>query len=328
MLSETLVSPDGELRCRAASALAEGAFYDRVPELVRSLESAAQHEDMDGSDEVATIIAAIVQLAERSQEAEAGIEVQLIEVLSSRLGGAPEPVRLAIAQVLAHLGREQDEDVIDYLLKDESPAVRRAAVHALGRFAYENARDAIRLSLADESSAVRIAGAKVLGESGRLEAAEGLHGLIADEDSRVVAVAIRSVGRLYRGGEAATDEVYDMIENALASEPIVALAACEALEEVGGARAGAIARSALQCSEPDVVRAAVTCLGAHAGEADLIESISLVAHSDWSVRAEIARVLSERGCRKSLPALLRRLVVEDDAFVRQVILRAIGRLET
>jgi hypothetical protein len=295
---------------------------------VRSLESAAQHEDMDGSDEVATIIAAIVQLAERSQEAEAGIEVQLIEVLSSRLGGAPEPVRLAIAQVLAHLGREQDEDVIDYLLKDESPAVRRAAVHALGRFAYENARDAIRLSLADESSAVRIAGAKVLGESGRLEAAEGLRGLIADEDSRVVAVAIRSIGRLYRGGDAATDEVYDMIENALASEPIVALAACEALEEVGGARAGAIARSALQCSEPDVVRAAVTCLGAHGGEADLTESISLVAHSDWSVRAEIARVLSERGCRKSLPALLRRLEVEDDAFVRQVILRAIGRLET
>ncbi len=328
LLSETLVSLDCELRCRAASALAEGAFYDRVPDLVRSLESAAQHEDMDGSDEVATIIAAIVELAERSQEAETGIEVQLIEVLSSRLGGAPEPVRLAIAQVLAHLGREQDEDVIDYLLKDESPAVRRAAVHALGRFAYERARDAIRLSLADESSAVRIAAAKVLGESGRREAAEGLRGLIADEDSRVVAVAIRSVGRLYRGGEAATDEVYDVIENALASEPIVALAACEALEEVGGARAGAIARSALQCSESDVVRAAVTCLGAHGGEADLIEAISLVAHPDWSVRAEIARVLSERGCRKSLPALLRRLEVEDDAFVRQVILRAIGRLET
>ena len=58
------------------------------------------------------------------------------------------------------------------------------------------------------------------------------------------------------------------------------------------------------------------------------EAISLVAHSDWSVRAEIARVLCERGFRKSLPALLRRLEVEDDAFVRQVILRAIGRLET
>ena len=327
LLSLTLRSAHGELRCRAASALAEGGFYDRVPDLVRSLEAAAQNEDIDGSDEVATMVAAIVKLAERSEETEAGIDVQLIEVLSSRLGGAPEPVRLAIAQVLAHVGREQDEDVIGYLLKDESSAVRRAAVHALGRFDFEHARDAIRLSLADESSSVRIAAAKVLGESGRLEAVEELRGLIADEDSRVVAIAIRSVGRLYRGGEAATDEIYDLFGNALDAEPIVALAACEALKEVGGDRAGALARSALQCSEPDVVRAAVTCLGAHGGEEDLAEAISLVAHLDWTVRAEIAQVLSDRGYRKSLPALLRRLEVEDDVFVRQVILHAIGRLE-
>lgn len=327
LLLQTLDSPDSDLRCRAASAMAEGAFFDRVPNLVRSLEAAAQNEDIDGSDEVATIVAAIVELAERSEEAEAGIDVQLIEVLSSRLGGAPEPVRLAIAQVLAHVGREQDEDVIGYLLKDESSAVRRAAVLALGRFDFEHSRDAIRLALADEASSVRIAAAKVLGESGRFEAAEELRGLIADEDARVVAVAIRSVGRLYRGGEAATDEIYDLIGNALGAEPIVALAACGALEEMGGRRAGALARSALQSSEPDVVRAAVVCLGAHGGEEDLAEAIALVAHFDWSVRAEIAQVLSERGYRKSLPALLRRLELEDDAFVRQVILRAIDRLE-
>ena len=166
----------------------------------------------------------------------------------------------------------------------------------------------------------------MLGESGHLDAAEELRGLIADEDSRVVAVAIRSVGRLYRGGEA-TDEIYDLIGNELRAEPIVALAACEALKEVGGDRAGALARSALQCSEPDVVRTAVACLGAHGGEEDLTEAISLATHLDWSVRAEVAQVLSERGHRKSLPALLRRLEVEDDAYVRQVMLRAIGRLE-
>jgi HEAT repeat protein len=327
LLSETLHSLDGELRCSAASALANGAFYDRVPELVRSLEAAAQNADMEANDEVATIVAAIVELAERSEEADSGIDVQLVEVLSSRLGGAPEPVRLAIAQVLAHVGRQQDEDVIGYLLKDESSAVRRAAVRALGRFAFDHARDAIRLSLADESSSVRIAAAKVLGESGHLEAVAELRGLMADEDPRVAAMAIRSVGRLYRGGERATDEIYQLIEDALHASPIIALAACEALEELGGGRAGALARSVLQRPEPDVVRAAVTCLGTHGDENDLIEAISLVAHYDWSVRAEIAEVLSDRGYRKSLPALLRRLEVEDDAFVRQVILRAISRLE-
>jgi HEAT repeat protein len=107
----------------------------------------------------------------------------------------------------------------------------------------------------------------------------------------------------------------------------VALAGFDALSEIGGDHAGRLARSALKRSEPDVIRAAVACLGANGCDEDLTEAIPLVAHHDWSVRAEIAEVLSDRGLRKSLPALLRRLEVEDDAFVRQVILRAIGRLE-
>ena len=327
LLADTLGSLDGELRCRAASALAEGEFFGRISDLVRCLEAAALDQNSEGHDEVATIVAAIVQLAERSQASESGIDVQLIELLLSRLGGASEPVRLAIAQVLARVGREQDEDVIDYLLRDESPAVRGAAIRALGRFGLERARGAIRLALADESSLVRIEAAKVLGESGHLEAIEELRGLTVDDDARVVAVAIRSVGRLYRGGEEATDEIYDVIAAALEAEPIVALAGFDALWQIGGARAGRLARPALRRPEPDVVRAAVACLGAHGTEEDLSDAIGLVAHLDWSVRAEIAEVLSERGHRKSLPELLRRLEVEDDAFVRQVILRAIGRLE-
>jgi len=174
---------------------------------------------------------------------------------------------------------------------------------------------------------VRIAAAKVLGESGQLEATEVLRGLIVDEDTRVVAVEVRSFGRLYAGDEQAPDEVYELIGNALRADPIVALAACEALQEIGGDQVGTLAGSVVQCAEPDVVRAAVTCLGHHGAEADLIEAIWLVSHPDWSVRAEIARVLSDRGVRKSLPALLRRLEVEDDAFVRQAILHAIDRLE-
>lgn len=327
LLVEALGSHDGQLRCRAASALAEGEFFARVPDLVRCLEAAAKNEHRESDDEVETIVAAIVELAEKSEASEEEIDVHLVELLSSRLGGAPEPVRLAIAQVLARVGREQDEDVIDYLLKDESPGVRRAAVRALGRFDFDDSREAIRLSLADESSLVRIEAAKMLGESGRLEAIDELRGLIGDEDARVVAVAIRSLGRLYRGGEEASDEIFAEIAHAIEAEPVVALAGFDALSEIGGDHAGRLARSALKRSEPDVIRAAVACLGANGCDEDLTEAIPLVAHPDWSVRAEIAEVLSDRGHRKSLPALLRRLEVEDDVFVRQVILRAIGRLE-
>jgi len=256
-----------------------------------------------------------------------GVDVQLIEVLSSRLAGASEPVRLAIARVLARLGRPQDEDIIGYLLKDESPSVRRAAVSALSRFELDQTRDSLRLALADEATVVRIEAAKVIGESRNPAAIEELRRLSTDNNPRVVAVAIRSLGKLYEEDWPEAGEICELIEQALSAGPVIALAGMDALREIGGERAGALARGALERSEPDVVRAAVACLGAHAVETDLVEIIPFVGHPDWSVRAEIAEVLSARRVRKGLPALLRRLEVEDDEFVRQVMLRSISRLE-
>ena len=325
--ADAVASADGELRCRAAGALAEGEFLGRVPDLVRCLEAAAQHDGVDGGDEAEAIAAAIVELAERSAAAHHGVEFELVDLLASRLSGAAESVRLAIAQVLARVGREQDEEVIDLLLKDESSGVRRAAVRALARFGFDRARDAIRLSLADESSLVRIEAAKVLGESGRPEAIDELRGSLGDEDPRVVAVAIRAVGRLYRDAPSPSAEITAFIADALRAEPDVALAGFDALVEIGGRDAGRLAATALRRPESDVVRAAVACLGAHGSDDDLTEAIPLVAHADWSVRAEVARALAERGHRKSLSALRRRLEVEDDAFVREAISAAIGRLE-
>ena len=144
---------------------------------------------------------------------------------------------------------------------------------------------------------------------------------------KVVAVAVRSLGRLYDDSIPDMEEIYELVGLALEASPIVALAGFDALRQMGGERAGALARSALSPTEADHVRAAVACLGEHAVESDLLEIIPFVGHQDWSVRAEIAEVLSNRGTRKGLPALLRRLEVEDDAFVRQIVLRAIGRLE-
>ena len=234
---------------------------------------------------------------------------------------------MAIAQVLARVGRKQDEDLIVYLLKDESPAVRRAAVGALGRFGFEQTVASLRISLADESSLVRIAAAKVLGASKRIEAADELRRLISDQDPWVVAVSVRCIGQLYKETESSPDEISTLIVDALAGNPIVALAGLDALRDVDDPQTGRLALAALTRSEPDVVRSAVACIGAFGSADDLMELVALVPHSDWSVRAEVAEVLSERRCRKCLPSLLRRLEIEDDAFVRQVILRAIGRLE-
>lgn len=324
LLAESLSDGDFELRCVAASAIGRGGFVGRMPDLVRRLEAAAREEDVDSNDEVRTVVAAAVALAGHPDAISAGIDVQLIEMLSCRLAGATEPVRLAIAKVLARVGREQDEELIDYLLKDESPAVRRAAVKALGRFEFERGREALRLALVDESSPVRIAAATVLGRSDRAEAAEDLAGQMQDTDARVVSVALRSVGRLHRGRGISSGDLESLIRPALDREPLVALAA---LVEVGGDSAGHLALAALSRPEADVVRAAVACVGAHGDERDLAKLLPVVAHEDWAVRAEVVQAVSDRAYRKGLPTLLRRLEVESDAFVREAMLRAVERLE-
>ena len=59
----------------------------------------------------------------------------------------------------------------------------------------------------------------------------------------------------------------------------------------------------------------------------LKELFPLVAHADWSVRAEAVRVLAERRVRHAVPAILRRLETEQDEFVRDAIFRALAVLE-
>ena len=72
---------------------------------------------------------------------------------------------------------------------------------------------------------------------------------------------------------------------------------------------------------------AATCIGRHGKAEDLDMLVPLVSHADWSVRAEAIQVLADRGVARAVPSILRRLETEQDEFVRDVILRALKRLE-
>lgn len=326
-LVEALVVDDSELRRAAARALGRGRFARCLPDLVRRLEAAARSSQFDSHDEISTLIDAIVELAERPEAVGAGGDAQTIEMLSSRLEGAPEALRLAIAQVLVSLARPAYKDIIAYLLKDESSAVRRAAVQALARFDFSISREFLRLACGDESERVRTAAASVLGKMDDLDAIADLEPMTQDDDSRVVAVAFRAIGSLCRRLAPGADSAYSKLEAGIERSPMVALASIEALNDVGGLRASSLALQAIGRSEPEVVRAAIDCVDKHGTEQDLANLLALVPHPDWSIRAETARALSRRRYRKSLPALLRRLEFEDDAFVREAMLSAIRRLE-
>jgi len=327
LLAATLLAPRPEASTRAAIALGEGGFVRRLPDLVRRLAAAAAEGDADRADEIDALIDAIVALAERTRSLAGDAPGALVEILASGIAGAPEPVRLALAPVLARIGGPADAAVVERLSKDASPLVRRAAVQALERLDPERGRPMMRLALGDESSGVRIAAAGVLGRSDARSALDDLARLAVDGDPRVAAAALRAAGGVFErvGDTDPADRAW--LVGALEREAQVALAALESLERVGGADGVAAAQVALGRPEPEVVRAAIACLARHAGPDALGPLVELVGHSDWSIRAEAVQVLAARRVRRALPAVLRRLDVEEDAFVRDAMLAAARRLE-
>ncbi|NNL66329.1 MAG: HEAT repeat domain-containing protein, partial [Myxococcales bacterium] len=118
-----------------------------------------------------------------------------------------------------------------------------------------------------------------------------------------------------------------LLAGSLSDEGAVIMAAVESLAAIGGESAARVCVPLLGGPDPELVLAALDCIGKH-GDADAVNGmLPLVSHPHWSVRAESIAMLSERGVLKAVPAILRRLETEQDDFVRDAILRALKRLE-
>jgi HEAT repeat protein len=323
-LSVALDDADSAVRAAAARSIGARLLVPAAPKLVGRLERAALEEDLDGEQERIAVSEALVALAAAPGAAAADL---IVDHLGPLLGRA-QPVRLAAARVLAGMGRPGDADLVALLLRDASGAVRRAAVEALARLDPETTGEPLRLAVADESPEVRLAAAAALGDSSSDEVFEDLGRLAADDDVRVRARAVAAIARRFTSAADAArrDAALGVLDDALRDEAPVALAAVEAARAVGG-EAACTARSLLSREEPDLVREAVRCLGAHAEADALSDVIPLVGHRDWSVRAEAIHTLAERRVRRAVPAILRRLETEQDEFVRSETLRALERLE-
>ena len=326
-LLAALDESDPELRTAAVRGIGARRIADALPQLVRRLEVVASESDGESEEEMAALTEALTAFASPGSS-EAGVAGQTLQLLASRLEGADEDVRLAVARVLGRIGRREDTPLVTLLLKDPSPLVRRAAVDALARLDPDTAAEPLRLALADESPAVRIAAADALGESTRPGVVDDLRRLADDEDARVRVAAIRSIGlhaaRMADG--ASREAALSRVEAAVGDEPLVVLAALEVMQRVGGVPPAQMA-TLLARPEAEIVREAVACVGARSDEATLDRLLPLVSHPDWSVRAEAIQVLADRQVTKAVPTILRRLETEQDGFVRDAILRALEKLE-
>ena len=324
-LVAALDDADPAVRTAAARALPARGIGEALAPLVQRLTHSSHDEvEVEVEDERGAVADALIAVA---RSGAAALAERATSLLAQALEGAGEPARVAIARVIGRIGRSQDAGVVSLLAKDASPHVRCAAVEALVRLDPGVSVEPLHLAIADESVEVRIAAAAALGDSAREEVFPDLCRLAQDPDPRVRATAVRAVGQRAAGETSPElrEQAARILEAACADEVPVALAAVEAahatgafLEPVAGL---------LRSSEPDLVRESVRCLGAH-GSGDVLEAvIPLAGHPDWSVRAEAIQVLADRGVRRALPAILRRLDLEQDEFVRSVTLRALERLE-
>jgi HEAT repeat protein len=279
--------------------------------------------DVETEEECQVLTAALVRIARSGDAAEVS---RTMDMLLAALSGAGDPVRVAIARVVGQLGREEDSEVVELLLKDPYAEVRRAAVEALVVVQMDSVIEPLHLAIADESPEVRIAATRALEACTSPEVVADLQRLAEDEDPRVRATATRALGCRF-GGEAGpeADVAEEVLRSALADDAPVALAALEAIRERRLPLSDA--STLLRREEPEVVRETVRCLGSHGDIESLSSVIPLCSHADWSVRAEAIQVLADRRVARAVPEILRRLDLERDDFVRRVTLQALERLE-
>jgi len=329
LLRRALAAPDAHLRAAAARALAARRSAAALPALVAGLALATAAETSGGSEpneEAAALEAAIVSLVE---SADTPLGDRAAALLETHAESASEGFRLATARLLGRFGGAHHVERIELLLSDPGAFVRRAAVEALARVAPGRV-EALRCALADEAPLVRAGAASALAASGDAAVVGDLAALTEDADTRVATAALRGLAVWARAADtdAARERALLLLSVGLAHGGMSALAALDALAALGGPDAVALAFTALASPDPEVVEAAVACVGRHGSREDLGRLLACLDHADWSVRARTVQVMQERRHVRAMPALLRRLEEERDEFVREAALAALRTLES
>jgi len=236
-LPPLLVSPDAELRVRAAAVLAA-----ETPEARPILSGAL------GSTDPSVRLAAI--------ESD-GVLPDAEAALRSATRDGEATIRAAAIAALARRG--SGDDLAAALARDEAPAVRAAAIGALGQLGARRHRDLVRAALDDAQLGVRLA---AIGALARLDggAPERLLALAASPDRYL---ALRAAVQLPRLGHARA--ALDAVTRAAADpHPELRAAAMNAAGELG---ADGATLAAPLCRDPDLgVRLAAARAALHARE--------------------------------------------------------------
>jgi HEAT repeat protein len=232
---------------------------------------------------------------------------------------------IASAQAL----EEGDVRLLERAVAHDDPRVRRAAIDALAHAGGDVAGDAVVFALADEELDVQLAAARALGRLGRTDA---LVGVVTDARDPVLAgAALRALGEA------------DPARALASSRPLVthtdAAIACSAVEAIGQLAASEAARdgrgrlesdcedalfAALEHPSEEVVKLALSLVGAEPGARALARLGLCLDHSSWQVRRLAAELLGQDGRSEAEGLLRARFERERDPIVRDAIASAVS----
>jgi HEAT repeat protein len=224
---------------------------------------------------------------------------------------------------------EEDVRLLERALAHDDPQVRRAAIDALAQADGDLVADAVIFALADEEREVQLAAVRALGRLGR---AEALTSVVADtRDPVLAATALRALGDADPARALAAAR--PLVSH---TDPAIACAAVEAIGQLESRRASGHASAlvttacedalfaALDHPEGEVVKLALTLVGAQPGARALARLGLCLDHSSWEVRRIAAELLGQDKSSGAQELLRARYEREKDPIVRVAIAAAVS----
>jgi HEAT repeat protein len=316
-LREALKGPGAEVMACAVGAL--GSLGDAGD--LRRVSKLVGHAD---ERIAATATKSAAELATRFADAARDL------LRDAKPGKDPVAFACVLLGAIASKHPLNDDDVarLERALAHDDPKVRRAAVDALARADSQAAADAVVFALADEEQEVKLSAVRALG---RLRRPEPLLAIVSDtRDPALAATALRALGEADR--ERALFAARPMIghpDAAIACAAVEVIGFIDSSGTLGQARGSAAALEdalfvALDHAEGEVVKLALSMLGAHPGARALARLGLCLDHSSWEVRRLAAELLGQAKSPSAEALLRARYELESDPMVREAIALAVS----
>ncbi len=226
-------------------------------------------------------------------------------------------------EFLIRLDGESAFPLLFQALKDEDAIVRKKAILLMSTGYHHEFQKFLIAAVADEDSGVREMAAKALASYSAPEVLEALFAGSSDDDLWVRIAAFESLAKLE------AENAVEIFEKQFEKEnPIGKTAILKALGHFRTPKSREILLKALNFNDAEIRKTVCESLGIF-NESDIVFRLFTLMQNDvdWTVRAAAIRALCAIHPFRLQEALLERLQLDPDPFVRKEILNSLQKLE-